>query len=70
MSGACHALGAGVTQIDRVVEAVEETLKGNTVHMLAKKALPRLDLPKARPAKVVASIAVKQCQVQAKEGSC
>jgi len=38
----------GVTQIDRVVEAVEETLRGNTVHMLAKKALPRLDLPKVR----------------------
>ena len=37
---------AGVTQIDRVVEAVEETLKGNVVHMLAKKKLPRLDLPK------------------------
>ncbi|BDA40551.1 probable threonylcarbamoyladenosine tRNA methylthiotransferase at N-terminal half [Coccomyxa sp. Obi] len=38
----------GVTQIDRVVEAVEETLKGNVVHMLAKKKLPRLDLPKVR----------------------
>ena len=65
---------AGVTQVDRVVEAVEETLKvrlrphavtmhdhsaedlttsadgsdvqGNTVHMLSKKSLPRLDLPK------------------------
>lgn len=37
---------AGVTQIDRVVEAVEETLRGNVVHMLAKKKLPRLDLPK------------------------
>ena len=37
---------AGVTQIDRVVEAVEETLKGNVVHLLAKKKLPRLDLPK------------------------
>ena len=32
----------------RVVEAVEETLKGHTVQMLAKKALPRLDLPKVR----------------------
>lgn len=41
--------GTGVTQIDRVVEAVEETLKGNTIQLLAKKALPRLDLPKARP---------------------
>ncbi|KAK9824274.1 hypothetical protein WJX72_009107 [[Myrmecia] bisecta] len=38
----------GVTQIDRVVEAVEETLKGNVVQMLAKKALPKLDLPKVR----------------------
>mmetsp|Transcript_38917 Transcript_38917/g.110147 ORF Transcript_38917/g.110147 Transcript_38917/m.110147 type:complete len:352 (+) Transcript_38917:232-1287(+) len=38
----------GVTQIDRVVEAVEETLRGNVVHMLAKKALPALDLPKVR----------------------
>ncbi len=41
--------GTGVTQIDRVVEAVEETLKGNTIQLLAKKALPRLDLPKVRP---------------------
>lgn len=39
---------AGVTQIDRIVEAVEETLKGNTVTMLTKKKLPRLDLPKVR----------------------
>jgi hypothetical protein len=39
-------LPAGVSQIDRVVEAVEETLKGNVVHMLAKKKLPKLDLPK------------------------
>jgi threonylcarbamoyladenosine tRNA methylthiotransferase CDKAL1 len=37
----------GVSQIDRVVEAVEETLRGHTVQLLAKKALPRLDLPKA-----------------------
>ena len=28
------------------MEAVEETLKGNTVHLLAKKRLPSLDLPK------------------------
>ena len=39
---------AGVTQIDRIVEVVEEALKGNTVQLLAKKALPRLDLPKVR----------------------
>ncbi|GFR41988.1 hypothetical protein Agub_g2668, partial [Astrephomene gubernaculifera] len=38
----------GVTQIDRVVEAVEETLRGHVVTLLAKKPLPRLDLPKVR----------------------
>lgn len=38
----------GVTQIDRVVEVVEETLKGNTVQLLKKKDLPSLDLPKIR----------------------
>lgn len=38
----------GVTQIDRVVEAVEETLRGSTVRLLEKKPLPRLNLPKVR----------------------
>ena len=38
----------GVTQIDRVVEIMEETIKGNTVRLLAKKELPTLDLPKIR----------------------
>ena len=38
----------GVTQIDRVVEVVEETLKGNTVRMVNKSKLPKLDLPKIR----------------------
>jgi threonylcarbamoyladenosine tRNA methylthiotransferase CDKAL1 len=38
----------GVTQIDRIVEVVEESLKGNKVKLLAKKELPALDLPKIR----------------------
>jgi len=38
----------GVTQIDRIVEAVERTLNGERVVMLEKKALPKLDLPKVR----------------------
>ena len=38
----------GVTQIDRIVEVVEETLKGNVVQLLEKKKLPSLDLPKIR----------------------
>jgi hypothetical protein len=42
----CRALPSGVTQIDRVVEAVETTLSGSRVVLLAKKALPALDLPK------------------------
>lgn len=38
----------GISQIDRVVEVVEETLSGHTVKLLAKKELPALDLPKIR----------------------
>lgn len=38
----------GIQQVDRVVEVVEETLKGHTVRLLSKKRLPRLDLPKIR----------------------
>ena len=38
----------GVTQIDRVVEVVEQTLAGNEVSLLTKKAIPSLDLPKVR----------------------
>ena len=36
----------GVQQIDRVVEVVEETLKGNEVRLLRRSSLPALDLPK------------------------
>ncbi|RRT47398.1 hypothetical protein B296_00042442, partial [Ensete ventricosum] len=36
----------GVQQIDRVVEVVEETLKGHEVRLLSRKTLPSLDLPK------------------------
>lgn len=42
-----------MTQIDRVVEVVEETLNGNTVRLLTKKELPKLDLPKIRRSKFV-----------------
>lgn len=43
----------GVTQIDRVVEVMEETIKGNVVRLLAKKELPTLDLPKIRKNKLL-----------------
>ncbi|GBG29429.1 Threonylcarbamoyladenosine tRNA methylthiotransferase [Hondaea fermentalgiana] len=43
----------GVTQIDRIVEVVEQALKGNTVRLLGKKELPRLDMPKVRKNKLV-----------------
>jgi len=43
----------GVTQIDRVVEVMEEALKGNNVKLLAKKELPVLDLPKIRKNKFI-----------------
>lgn len=38
----------GVQQIDRVVEVVEETLKGHEVRLLTRKTLPALDLPKVK----------------------
>lgn len=43
----------GITQIDRVVEVVEETLKGNSVQLLEKKDQPTLDLPKIRKNKFI-----------------
>ena len=43
----------GVLQVDRVVEVVEETLKGNTVRLLERGRLPRLDLPKIRKNRLV-----------------
>ncbi|KAK8947526.1 hypothetical protein KSP40_PGU014727 [Platanthera guangdongensis] len=43
----------GVQQIDRVVEVVEETLKGHEVQLLSRKTLPSLDLPKVRKNKYV-----------------
>lgn len=43
----------GVQQIDRVVEVVEETLKGHEVQLLNRKTLPSLDLPKVRKNKFV-----------------
>ncbi|KAK7263798.1 hypothetical protein RJT34_31395 [Clitoria ternatea] len=43
----------GVQQIDRVVEVVEETLKGHQVRLLTRKKLPALDLPKVRKNKFV-----------------
>ncbi|KAG0576745.1 hypothetical protein KC19_5G104500 [Ceratodon purpureus] len=43
----------GVQQIDRVVEVVEETLKGHEVRLLRRSSLPSLDLPKVRKNKYV-----------------
>lgn len=47
-SGLLGCVLPGVTQIDRVVEAVEAALAGHNLQLLAKKSLPRLDLPKIR----------------------
>jgi threonylcarbamoyladenosine tRNA methylthiotransferase CDKAL1 len=48
LSGLENVSVIGISQIDRVVEAVEQTLQGNTIKLLAKKELPKLDLPKVR----------------------
>jgi threonylcarbamoyladenosine tRNA methylthiotransferase CDKAL1 len=38
----------GTQQIDRIVEAVEQTLQGNVVRMMSQRKRPELDLPKIR----------------------
>ena len=38
----------GVQQLERVVEVVQETLRGNTVQLLERRERPSLDLPKVR----------------------
>ncbi|KAJ3675206.1 hypothetical protein LUZ60_004248 [Juncus effusus] len=43
----------GVQQIDRVVEVVEETLKGHEVRLFSRRTLPSLDLPKVRKNKYI-----------------
>jgi threonylcarbamoyladenosine tRNA methylthiotransferase CDKAL1 len=48
----------GVQQIDRVVEVVEETLRGNTVQLLSKASRPSLDLPKIRKNRFVEIIPI------------
>ncbi|BBN00376.1 hypothetical protein Mp_1g28610 [Marchantia polymorpha subsp. ruderalis] len=48
----------GVQQIDRVVEVVEETLKGHEVRLLRRQTLPALDLPKVRKNKFVEIIPI------------
>mmetsp|Transcript_111002 Transcript_111002/g.312979 ORF Transcript_111002/g.312979 Transcript_111002/m.312979 type:complete len:572 (-) Transcript_111002:217-1932(-) len=49
----------GVTQLDRVVEVVDEALQGHVVKMLGqRRALPSLDLPKVRKNKYVEIIPI------------
>ncbi|UKK02798.2 tRNA (N(6)-L-threonylcarbamoyladenosine(37)-C(2))-methylthiotransferase [Theileria orientalis] len=43
----------GITQIDRIVEVVENSLQGNKMVLLEKKDLPQLDLPKIRRNKLI-----------------
>lgn len=57
-SGLEQASLLGTSQIDRVVEVVEEALKGHRVVLLEKKDLPSLDLPKVRMNKWVEIIAI------------
>ena len=38
----------GVKQIHRILEVVEETLKGNKIQLLTQRGLPPLNLPKVR----------------------
>ncbi|XP_073020935.1 uncharacterized protein [Primulina eburnea] len=50
----------GVQQIDRVVEVVEETLKGHEVRLLTRKTLPALDRPKVGRVRTVIADGVRE----------
>lgn len=53
----------GVQQIDRVVEVVEETLKGHEVRLLRRQTLPALDLPKVSDHNGVVSVVESTLQL-------
>lgn len=46
----------GVQQIDRVVEVVEETLRGHEVRLLRRNSLPSLDLPKVTKGRTLQAV--------------
>jgi threonylcarbamoyladenosine tRNA methylthiotransferase CDKAL1 len=48
----------GVTNIDRVVEVVNETMKGNVMKLQSLNNLPSLDLPKIRKNNLVEIIPI------------
>lgn len=54
----------GIQQIDRIVEVVEQALNGNSVKLLGKKTLPRLDLPKVRKNPLVEIIPLSTVSAQ------
>lgn len=48
----------GVTQIDRIVEVVEQTIRGNVVKMISMRKLPSLMLPKVRKNRLVEIVTI------------
>jgi len=50
----------GTSQLNHVAEVIEETLQGNTVHLLSKKQNPRLNLPKIRKNPIVEIIPINE----------
>lgn len=50
----------GVKQIHRILEVVEETLKGNKIQLLTQRGLPPLNLPKVRRDRYVEIIPISE----------
>ena len=50
----------GVKQIHRILEVVEETLKGNKIQLLAQHGLPALNLPKIRRDRYIEIIPISE----------
>lgn len=50
----------GVKQIHRILEVVEETLKGNKIQLLTQRGLPPLNLPKVRRDRFVEIVPISE----------
>lgn len=50
----------GVKQIHRILEVVEETLKGNKIQLLTQRGLPPLNLPKVRRDRYVEIVPISE----------
>ena len=50
----------GTNQINKIVEVVDETIKGNTIQLLKKETNPRLNIPKIRKNNIIEIVPINE----------